>query len=100
MNKSVVMIHPFQVEEGAEQQFLTAWQAVDDYMRQQIGFVETKLHRSLNINALTTFSFVNVARWQNLESFQNAISTDYFQRLVKGVLVFSRGPGIYEIYGG
>jgi heme oxygenase (mycobilin-producing) len=94
--KPIVLIHPFQVNAGQEEEFLTAWKAVDQYMKKQNGFIETKLHRSLNYNNLTTFSFVNIAHWESAEAFRTAISNDNFLLLAKDVLSFSRGPGLYK----
>lgn len=92
----IVLIHPFKVSDEQEQEFLTAWQTVDHYMKKQKGFIQTKLHRSLNYNSLTAFSFVNIALWESVELFHAAISSKNFASLAKDVLRFSGGPGLYE----
>jgi heme oxygenase (mycobilin-producing) len=94
--KYITLIHPFKVDAQQEQVFLNAWKSVDQYMQKQKGFIETKLHRSLNIDGLTTFSFVNIAFWENVESFHAAIRNDDFTLMVSDVLKFSCGPGLYE----
>lgn len=95
--KPIILIHPFQVHAEQEQEFLNAWHTVDHYMQTQQGFIATQLHRALNTDHLATFRFINVAQWQNVESFQAAIHNDTFKRLAKIVLKFSRGPGLYEV---
>ncbi len=95
--KPIVLIHPFQVVAERENEFLNAWKTVDQYMKKQSGFIETKLHRSLNYNDLTNFSFVNIALWESSDAFRTAISNDNFIFLAKRVLEYSRSPGLYEI---
>jgi len=94
--KSVILIHPFQVSKEQEQNFIQSWKEVDEYMQRQDGFIETKLHRALDITPLKPFSFVNIAKWENTELFRKAISSDHFKALAKNVLVFSCGAGLYQ----
>jgi heme oxygenase (mycobilin-producing) len=95
--KPIYLIHPFQVSSDQVNDFLNAWEIVDQYMKKQSGFIETKLHRSLNYNDLTAFSFINIATWESTDAFHKAVSHDNFISLAKRVLKFSRGPGLYEI---
>lgn len=96
--KHMTLIHPFQVGTEHEQDFLNAWKKVDAYMKNQKGFIETTLYRGLAHPKLTAFSFVNVALWENTESFHAATSNDNFMLLAKEVLAFSRGPALYEAF--
>jgi heme-degrading monooxygenase HmoA len=43
---SVVLINAFEVPDGQEEQFLADWQHAADWMRQQPGFLSSRLHQS------------------------------------------------------
>lgn len=96
--KPMTLIHHFQANSGQEEIFFNAWKTVHQYMEKQKGFIETKLHRSLNHDDLTKCSFVNIAFWESLESFRTAIDNDKFILLAKDVLRFSRGYELYEVF--
>jgi heme-degrading monooxygenase HmoA len=55
----VVLINPFEVPEGQEQEFLKQWREAAEHLRHASGFVLTRLHQSLDPQA--KFRFVNVA---------------------------------------
>jgi heme-degrading monooxygenase HmoA len=68
---SVILINPFEVPDGTnDEDFLRRWERAADYMRQQPGFVSTRLHRALRPDA--RFRFVNVAEWESPQAFQAA----------------------------
>ena len=90
----VTLINPFEVPVDKEDQFLERWNAAADYLRQQEGFVSTRLHRSLDPEA--TFRFVNVALWESAEHFRQAISTPEAQELTKD-MPFSSYPALYHV---
>ena len=91
----VVLINPFEVPAGREDECLRLWDEVAAYMRAQPGFVSTRLHASLRADA--RFRFVNVAEWQSAEHFQRAISTDAFRRLAEAMQDFPHYPALYEL---
>jgi heme-degrading monooxygenase HmoA len=89
---SVILINPFEVPEGAdEEEFLHGWERAADYMRQQPGFVSTRLHRALGADA--RFRFINVAEWASPQDFQAAVSSEQFREIAKGA-----GPGSPALY--
>ena len=90
----VTLINPFEVPVDKEDQFLERWNVAADYLRQQEGFVSTRLHRSLAPEA--TFRFVNVALWESAEHFRQAISTPEAQELTKD-MPFSSYPALYQV---
>ncbi len=92
--KSVVLINSFEVPEGQEEEFLARWGDAADYMRQQDGFVSTRLHASLNPE--TRFRFVNVAEWSSPEHFQRAIGTEAFAQISRR-MPFAHFPGLYRL---
>ncbi len=90
----VVLINPFEVPAGREDEFVARWQEAADYMRRREGFVSTRLHQSLDPAA--AFRFVNVAVWQSPEHFRRAVGTPEFQELVRR-MPFSGHPALYRI---
>lgn len=56
---AVTLINPFEVSEGQEEQFLKEWTEAAEVLRQEPGFLSTRLHKSLNPQA--KFRFINVA---------------------------------------
>ena len=91
---SVILINPFEVPEGTDdEQFLSGWQRAADYMRQQPGFLSTRLHRALAPDA--RFRFINVAEWESPQAFQAAVTSDEFRELAKDAGPSS--PALYEV---
>jgi heme oxygenase (mycobilin-producing) len=79
---SVVLINPFEVPPGNDDQFLMGWERVAEYMREQPGFISSRLHRALSTDA--RFRFINVAEWQSPQDFQAAVANEQFQRMASG----------------
>lgn len=93
---NVVLINPFEVPAGKEDECLAMWEQAADYMRRQPGFVSTRLHRALSPDA--RFTFINVAEWESAAHFQAAIGSEEFQQLTAGSLeAFPHYPGLYEM---
>ena len=89
---SVTLINPFELPEGTDdEEFLRGWERAADYMRQQPGFVSTRLHRALRPDA--RFRFVNVAEWASPQDFQAAVTSEQFREIAKGA-----GPGSPALY--
>ena len=89
---SVILINPFEVPEGTDDdKFLRGWQRAADYMREQPGFVSSRLHRALAPDA--RFRFINVAEWASPEDFQAAVSSEEFREIAEG-----GGPGSPALY--
>jgi heme oxygenase (mycobilin-producing) len=93
---NVILINPFEVPAGREDECLAMWDEVAEYLRKQSGFVSTKLHRSFSPDA--RFRFINVAEWESQEQFQQAMASDGFRRLSAGISeAFTSYPGLYEV---
>ena len=91
---SVILINSFEVPEGAnDEDFLRGWERAADYMRQQPGFMSTRLHRALAPDA--RFRFVNVAEWESPQAFQDAVGGEQFREIAKGAAPGS--PALYEV---
>ena len=91
---SVTLINPFEVsEETDDDEFLRGWQRAADYMREQPGFVSSRLHRALAPGA--RFRFVNVAEWASPQDFQAAVSSEQFREIAAGA--GGGSPALYEV---
>ena len=76
-NDPVILINPFEVPEGQDEQFLASWEQSRDFLRTQPGYLSTKLHRSLAPHA--DFRYVNVARWESAAAFRMATAQPQFR---------------------
>jgi len=56
---SVILINPFEVPKGKEEEVLAFWEKVAEYMRDQPGFISTRLHKALVPWA--RFHLINIA---------------------------------------
>ena len=91
---SVTLINPFEVSDGtADEDFLRGWERAADYMRQQPGFVNSRLHRALAPDA--RYRFINVAEWASPQHFQAAVSSERFREIAKGAGPSS--PALYQV---
>lgn len=91
---SVILINPFEVPDGTnDEDFLRGWERAADYMRQQPGFVSTRLHRALRPDA--RFRFVNLAEWESPQDFQSAVGSEQFREIAKAAAPGS--PALYEV---
>jgi heme-degrading monooxygenase HmoA len=91
---SVILVNPFEVPEGADdEEFLRGWERAAEYMRQQPGFVSTRLHRALQPDA--RFRYINVAEWASSQDFQAALGSEEFREIAKGGPPGS--PALYEV---
>jgi heme oxygenase (mycobilin-producing) len=90
----VTLINPFEVPDGAnDEEFLRGWERAADYMRQQPGFVSTRLCRALAPDA--RFRFINLAEWASAQDFQAAVGSDAFREIAKGGPPGS--PALYDV---
>jgi heme-degrading monooxygenase HmoA len=90
---SVILINPFEVPEGTDEEFLRGWERAAEYMRQQPGFLSSRLHRALRPDA--RFRFINVAEWSSPQEFQAAVASEQFGEIAKAASPGS--PALYEV---
>ena len=91
---SVTLINPFELPHPADdEQFLLGWQRAADYMRQQPGFLNSRLHRALAPE--TRFPFINIAEWESPQSFQAAVASEQFRAIASGAPPGS--PSLYHV---
>jgi len=91
---TVVLINPFEVPAGKEEEFLKGWEAARNFMQRQKGYVATRLHQSLDPAA--RFRFINVAEWETAADFQAALHHPDFVTLRDSV-PFPHYPSLYEV---
>jgi heme-degrading monooxygenase HmoA len=91
----ITFINCFTVQAGREEEFLPLWQEVNTYMAAKPGFVDHRLHRSLDPAA--TYRFVNLAHWESTDAWQQA-HDEGFRALVQRAewQDFPSLPGLYE----
>lgn len=92
----VILMNPFEVPEGREDECLAFWERAAEYMKRRPGFISTRLHKAVAPGA--RFHFINVAEWASVEDFHAAVETDEFKEIVAPYMeVFPHYPGLYEV---
>jgi heme-degrading monooxygenase HmoA len=92
----VILINPFEVPKGKEEECVAFWERAAEYMKRQPGFISTRLHRVVAPGA--RFALINVAEWESAEHFYAATASEEFKKLVEPYMeVFPHYPGLYEV---
>lgn len=93
----VTLINAFYVKRGCEDEFILMWNETARLMNSQPGFINTKLHRSLNPDS--TFSFVNVALWESEETWREAMgsSAELHEWRSKLGAISEAHPALYNV---
>ena len=72
------------------------WEKAADFMRQQPGYISTRLHKA--IVSWARFHYINVAEWESVNHFENVMNSEEFKKLVGPYMKeFPHYPGVYEI---
>ncbi|MEH1943723.1 MAG: antibiotic biosynthesis monooxygenase [Nostoc sp.] len=65
-------------------------------MKNEPGFIETKLHRSLD--PTSRFQFINIAKWSTQEAWQAAFSKRLAQQeIFEQQLPVEANPALYKV---
>jgi heme-degrading monooxygenase HmoA len=91
----VILINPFEVPAGREDEFTELWDAAAEYIARQPGFRWTRLHQAVTPNP--RYAFVNVAEMDSPEQFLAAISTDEFAAITAPMKDFPAAPTLYRV---
>src|SRR5215468_11216956 len=91
---TVVLINPFEVPQGQEEEVLTGWHEAARQLEQAPGFLSTRLHESLDPQA--RFRFINVAEWESPQHFQAAMSSEAFQQM-RLHMPWTAYPALYRV---
>ena len=70
--KYITLINIFSVPKATEKKFIESWHKTAAQMKQQPGFIDTKLHKNLEKNG--EYRYINVAHWESAEAFRTAQS--------------------------
>jgi len=93
---NVIVINPFEVPKGQEEQALAMWDTFADYFRKQPGYVSSRLHRALNPDA--RFHLVTIAEWVSPDHFMAALHKPELQTILAAATDHSPNyPGLYEV---
>jgi len=93
---NVIVINPFEVPKGNEEQALAMWDKFAEYFHRQPGYVSAKLHRAINPDA--RFHLVTVAEWESPDHFLAALQNPEIQEIVATATDHSPNyPGLYEV---
>lgn len=89
---NVTLINIFTVPQAIEAEFVKSWHKTAEQMKQQPGFIDTKLHRNLSEDA--QYRYVNVAHWESEAAFRTAqANVEIFER----ELDIKAIPDIYSV---
>jgi heme-degrading monooxygenase HmoA len=90
----VVLINAFEVPPDSDDAFLAAWEQTRVFLRDQPGYLATRLHRSLSPEV--DFRFVNLGRYTSPQAFQAATGQPGF-RQAAAAIGHRAHPGLYEV---
>lgn len=95
MSKTI-LINPFEVPEGEEEEALAFWEKVAEYMKNQPGFISTRLHKA--VVPWARFHLINIAEWESVAHFEAVADSEEFKQLVGPYMDrFPHFPGLYEV---
>ena len=93
---NVIVINPFEVPKGKEEQALAMWNKFAGYFHRQPGYVSSKLHRAIKPTA--RFHLVTVAEWTSADHFMAAMKNPELQKIMEAATNhIPNFPGIYEV---
>lgn len=78
----ITVINPIEVPAGKEAKALEIWDSYAEYFKKQPGYIDTKLHKSLDPKA--KFHYINVATWKSADDFIKALNSDEIKKIGEG----------------
>jgi heme-degrading monooxygenase HmoA len=90
----VVLINAFEVPADGDNAFLAAWEQTRVFLRDQLSYLATRLHRSLSPE--TDFRFVNIGRYTSPQAFQAAVGQPGF-RQAAAAIQHRAHPSLYQV---
>lgn len=97
---AVLLVNPFRVFDGKEDEFLTLWDQTSAIFRAKPGFISAKLLRAAAKQAPgqePPFTHVNVAEWESPEAYAEALMDPQLRALGGRYLqVCTFDPALYE----
>ena len=68
--EDIVLINPFKVPENTLNESIEYWEKARDFLSTQPGYVSTKLHSAIQLDA--QYQLINVAQWSSVHDFKVA----------------------------
>lgn len=93
----VVLINTFTVPAGKTDEAVAMWEKARDFMREQDGYISTRLHISLDEGA--RYRLINIARWRSAEHFRAAANALRQSGVIRPVPGVRGSPHLYKAIG-
>jgi len=93
MQSPTVLINVFEVPANTESEFVAWWKKSSEVLKKEPGFIEAKLHRSLQSGA--RFQFINVAYWETEEALNLARNRN--KEILQSLTTGHGNPSTYEV---
>jgi heme-degrading monooxygenase HmoA len=94
MTSPVVLINVFSVTENHEAEFVKMWAEALELIKNEPGFIDAKLHKSLDPNA--RFQFINIAHWESQEAWKAAFDKLQIEEFTQQV-PYEQTPALYQV---
>lgn len=98
---SIIMINPFVVFEGREDEFLELWDQTNSIFRTKPGYISARLTRALKDQPpgeTAPFTHVNVAIWSSATAYADALRDQDIRRFGgRYMKVCTYRPALYEV---
>ena len=93
--ENVVLINAFTVPAEKIDEAIAMWEMARDFLKEQPGYVSTKLHRSLSPDA--KYLLINVAQWETSETYKAATSLMRKEASLPRIEGVVPSPGLYKV---
>lgn len=91
----VILINPFTVPREKLDEAIASWEAGRDFLKQQPGYISTKLHQALSPDA--QYLLINVAEWETPEAFKAAIAAMRASSAFPPIEGVVPAPALYKV---
>lgn len=92
---NVVLINTFTVPAELEKETVQMWEKARDFLKDQPGYISTKLHRSVSNNA--RYMLINVAEWESVDAFKAAHQKMMQNKTVPLIDGVTGNPELYQV---
>lgn len=91
----VTLINVFQVDAEKVDETIAWWTKARNFLVKQPGYIETKLHRSLDEKS--DFLLINIAKWKSEQHFNQAIRKMHQQHILPKIEGVEGHPALYQV---
>lgn len=97
---SVVLVNPFVVYDGREEQFLSLWDQTNALFKLHPGYISARLVKSRPqqmAGQMPPFTHINIAEWESAEAYGMALMNPMLLPLMAGyAAVCTLQPALYD----